>query len=157
MRINLNGLLFAFLLFSACNSESKTDTTDKDAQATNSTDTNSVVQTTPTANPDPTNFEQGCDKSIGQRYSKVTKTCVLLIDLATLQPKDPKLDASKPTYLVFGTDAVEIFLPTQENSIVIRKTKSNPDIWENGPLKLSRTTTGFRLEDEGKLIYSVGE
>jgi hypothetical protein len=142
-------ILIFFAIITACNNEAKTEDKETDTTRTTVVEPNNTT-TTPSVD------EQGCDKSLGQRYSKVTKGCVLLIDLVTLQPKEPKLDATKPAHLVFDSVRVEIFLPTQENSVVIRKTTSNPDVWENGPLKLTKTATGYRLEDEGKLLYAIG-
>ncbi len=94
-----------------------------------------------------------CDTTKGLKWSKVLNGCVILIDLVTLHPVDPSYDPNKTAHLAFDSTRVEIFLPTQASSIVIRKSRDGSAVWENGPLKLIQASGKFRLEDEGKPIY----
>jgi hypothetical protein len=74
--------------------------------------------------------------------------------MTALQPV-PGAGGSGPAYLLFEDLRVEIFLPTQENSIVMRQQMNETDgkTWASGPLSLTEKNGAYRLEDEGKLLY----
>ena len=74
-----------------------------------------------------------------------------------MDAKDPALDPAKPAYLVFDNEMVrvEIFLPTQEKSVVIRKSSEKDElpVWSSGPLTLTHSNNQYTLDDEGKILY----
>ena len=146
-------LFFVILLalgIASCN-----NSTENEKPGTGNDDTSSSVQTTYTETPNVeiTDPQNSCDPAKGLKWSKVLNGCVILVDLVTLHAAAPSPDPAQTAHLVFGSTRVEIFLPTQASSIVIRKSRDGSATWKNGPLKLSQVSGKFRLEDEGKLIY----
>lgn len=151
----LSGILFLF----ACNNEARTKTTAED--------TNQIVAKD---NPPPSNDtvpavkvgddadEHGCKASAGYQWSMIRKECIRLFESGIkMEPKDPALDKTTVAYLLFSDDRVrvEIFLPTQKKSVVIRKSSAvnEPEQWVNGPLGLKLQDGVYSLYDEAKLIY----
>ena len=96
--------------------------------------------------------DQNCNTAQGMKWSKLAKDCVILADLVTLKPAG---GSAGNVYLVFDSVRVEIFLPTQANSVIIRKSEEpgEAETWKNGPLKLTNVDGKYRLEDEGKVLY----
>jgi hypothetical protein len=108
--------------------------------------------------PAETTDENGCRISQGEQWSMLRKSCIKLAETdIRMEPKQGAPDRSKPAYLLFSEDKVrvEIFLPTQKKTVVIRKSTvaGNDDKWINGPLTITKTDDGFALYDEGKLLY----
>lgn len=170
------------LVFQACNNGSTntqattqetTNTTTEDSvtiertspepinpQAATEESTNTVTGDTIPGNKSPvgTTDENGCRISQGEQWSMLKKSCIKLAETdIRLEPKHSSLDRTKPAYLLFSEDKVrvEIFLPTQKKSVVIRKSTDpgNDDKWINGPLTITQTDDSFALYDEGKLLY----
>ena len=144
-------LTLGVLIFS-CNSSQKSD------PAKNDSDTSSAAVPPPATDPPGVEIEDPesrCNTARGLRYSKIKKDCVILIDLVTLQPVNSSAGANQTAHLIFDSVRVEIFLPTQSSSVIIRKSvePGEAETWENGPLKLTHADGKFRLEDEGKLLY----
>lgn len=144
-------LAICFLFLSSCNNAAKPDQTGKDNMRTNPTDT---IPPKPGSDKD----EHGCIPSAGYTWSIVRNSCIRLLETGIkIEPQDPKLDKTTVAYLVFTDDKirVEIFLPTQKKSVIIRKSSAEgePLKWANGPLALSESNGIYSLEDEGKLLY----
>lgn len=139
------------VLMASCDNAQKTG-----PAAVDKADT-SIAPAPPTTNPPNVDIRKPdpseCDSAKGLKWSKVLNGCVILIDLVTLHPAYPSSDPNQTAHLVFDSTRVEIFLPTQPSSIVIRKSRDGSETWKNGPLKLSQVSGKFRLKDEGKLIY----
>jgi hypothetical protein len=145
-------ILILGVLISSCNNSQKSD------PAKNDSDTSSAASPLPAA--DPPGVEMGdpesrCNTARGLRYSKLVKDCVVLVDLATLQPMDASAGANRTAHLIFDSVRVEIFLPTQASSVILRKSEEpgEAETWKNGPLRLTHADGKFRLEDDGKLLY----
>jgi hypothetical protein len=144
-------LAISFLFLSACNNADKPDQTEKDNIHKDATDT---IPPKPGSDRD----EHGCIPSAGYRWSVVRNDCIRIWEIGIkMVPQDPKLDKSTAAYLVFTDDKikVEIFLPTQKKTVIIRKSSAEgePMKWVNGPLALSEFNGTYSLEDEGKLLY----
>ncbi len=150
---SITSLLVSFVFLSACNNASKTDEpAKKDNLQTVSNDT--VPVTKPAATAD----EHGCKTADGETWSKVRNSCIRLTETGIkLEPVEATLDKTKPAFLVFTDDKVrvEIFLSTQKNSVVIRKSsgEGQPPKWANGPLTVSESNGIYTLDDEGKILY----
>ena len=151
---SIASLLISFLFLCACNNAAKTESEKKDNLQTVSNDT--VPVTKPAIDVD----EHGCKTVNGETWSVVRDSCIRLIETGIkLDPQDTALDKTKPAYLVFTDDKikVEIFLPAQKRTIIIRKSsgKGDPAKWANGPLSVSESNGLYTLEDEGKIVYQV--
>ncbi len=150
---SMTSLLISFLFFSSCNHAAKTDEQPKkDNLQTVSSDT--VPVTKPAAIVD----EHGCKTTDGEIWSKVRSSCIRPSETGIrLEPGEAVLDKTKPAFLVFTDDKVrvEIFLPTQKNSVVIRKSSVEGESpkWVNGPLTVSESNGFYTLYDEGKILY----
>lgn len=147
-------LAILFSLFS-CSNETKTGAENADTVKTTSDQTPVTDSiSTPAAS---NNAEQKCNSTAGEKWSKILNTCIILVDHTRIEPKDASLDPSKPAYLVFDSVRVEIFLPTQENSVIIRKSTKpgEAEMWVSGPLTLRQVDGKYRLEDEGRLLYET--
>lgn len=147
-------LLLCFFAQSACNNEAKTseNTGAGDTIITEQTDT------TPVTKPGSDRDEKGCITSAGYRWSVVKDSCIRIFESGIrLLPKDPSLDQTTAAYIVFSHDRVrvEIFLPTQQKAVIIRRTEGagEPAKWTSGPLTLTLKEGVYSLEDEGKLLY----
>jgi hypothetical protein len=143
-------LLVFYLAIQACNG-----TTSSESPSPADPDSSTAPPPPPTNPPgvdvqDPN--DQNCNTAQGMKWSRLAKDCVILADLVALQPVSGPTGAA---YLVFDSVRVEIFLPTQANSVIIRKSEEpgEAETWKNGPLKLTQADGKYRLEDEGKLIY----
>ncbi len=146
---------FAFLL--ACNNDSKTETKKQDT-TTSPDNTATTNDTVPKTNPNIVPDEHGCLVDAGERWSLIKKSCVNLPAKAfKAEPKDPALDPAKPAYFLFDSVRVELFLPTQVRSVVIRRSSAEgePPVWANGPLKLTLADDTYTLYDEEKILYQV--
>jgi hypothetical protein len=146
-----------FLLISCNNSPEK----QKDTQDTVTIDNTKVNVNNDTVPPVKTGGdedEHGCKPSAGYTWSKIKQQCIRPFEMGVkMDPKDPSLDKTTAAFLVFSDDRVrvEIFLPTQKNSVVIRKTSAaaEPEKWANGPLTLFLDKGVYTLDDEGKILY----
>ncbi|MBI5857252.1 MAG: hypothetical protein HZB42_06345 [Sphingobacteriales bacterium] len=148
---SIANLCFSFLILTACNNTAKPDKTEKDNMQSDATDT---IPPKPGSGRD----EHGCIPSAGYTWSVVRNDCIQIWEIGIrMEPQDPKLDKSTAAYLVFTDDKirVEIFLPTQKKTVIIRKSSAEgePMKWVNGPLALSESNGTYSLEDEGKLLY----
>ncbi len=143
------------LSFVSCSNETKTGSEKTDTVKTTpgQTPVTDSISAPAIAN----NGEQKCNSSTGEKWSKVLKTCIILVDYTRIEPKDASLDPAKPAYLVFDSVRVEIFLPTQENSVIIRKSTKpgEAEMWTSGPLTLRQVDGKYRLEDDGRLLYET--
>jgi len=149
---SIASLLFSFLFLSACNNAAKTEPSKKDTLQTVSNDTVPVTKLSAQAD------EHGCKTTDGETWSIVRNSCIHLSDIGIkLEPQEAELDKTNPAWLVFTDDKVrvEIFLPTQKKSVIIRKSspEGEPKKWANGPLTISETNGIYTLDDEGKILY----
>jgi hypothetical protein len=83
--------------------------------------------------------EHGCLASAGYIWSKVNKECVKGFSGIQLNPIDLQTneDETKSAYVLFSEDVnqAEIFLPNQENSMVLtRKSEGQPWIYQDWQL-----------------------
>lgn len=100
--------------------------------------------------------EHGCLASAGYIWSKVNKECVKGFSGIQLNPIDlqDNEDETKSAYVLFSEDVnqAEIFLPNQENSLVLtRKAEGQPWIlgeWQLIPWK------GYVLKQGDKNLFS---
>ena len=149
---SFTSLFISFLLLSGCNNSSNTEPAKKDNLQTTARDTIPEIK--------PSNIvdEHGCKTAVGETWSIVRKSCILLSEIGIkLEPQEAALDKSKPAYLVFSDDKirVEIFLPTQKKTVIIRKSSAEgePSKWANGPLTITESNSIYTLDDEGKILY----
>jgi len=150
-------LSVVFILSLGCNNESKTGKKEKDSTSINTNVVTTTNGTDPKTSTNDAYDEHGCAAE-GKIYSVIKRSCVTLAAQSVrLDPKDPALDANKPSYLLFDSVKVEIFLPTQTKSVIIRKSSAEPPVWANGPLKLTLSDGMYSLYDEGKLLYQGRE
>lgn len=145
-------LVFGFLFMSACNNKAATETKKQEDLMGRVTDTIPPAKTTAEVD------SNGCKIGEGEKWSVVKKACILLTATGIkLEPQGPKLDKTKPAYLIFSDDRirVEIILPTQKKPVIIRKTSATdePEKWSSGPLTLLLAEGVYSLDDEGKLLY----
>ncbi|MGH2553913.1 MAG: hypothetical protein ACRDEB_09355 [Chitinophagaceae bacterium] len=144
--------MISVMLLSGCNNSSRTDPAENNNSLTIARDTVPKIKTETV--PD----EHGCLTTTGETWSIVRKSCIRLADIGIkMEPQDPALDKTKVAFLVFTDDKlrVEIFLPTQKNTVIIRRSSAEgePGRWANGPLSLSESNGTYSLGDEGKLLY----
>jgi hypothetical protein len=147
---SFGALLLSLFVFSSCNNEKK----DSPVPEKDSIVQSDIVPEKTTVDTD----TNGCKIAAGERWSVIKKTCVVLTETGIrMEPKDEKLDKTKPAYLLFSDDRVrvEIILPTQEKAVIIRKTsvENEPEKWSSGPLTLLYTDGIYKLDDEGRLLY----
>ena len=145
-------LFFGFLFMTACNNNAATETKKQEDTIPGVNDTIPPAKTTAEVD------VNGCKITEGEYWSVVKKACIHLSETGIrMDPKDPKLDKTKPAYLVFSDDRirVEIILPTQKKPVIIRKTSASnePEKWSSGPLTLLLAEGMYSLDDEGKLLY----
>lgn len=88
----------------------------------------------------------------GYLMSKIRKGCVMISEM-TILPALTDGSAASPAYLLFEDERVEVFLPTQPNSFVMRRDPGEKSSWTNGPLSLHEEGGIYRLEDDGKVLY----
>ena len=147
-------LLLSFFAQTSCNNEAKTT----ENTGTGDTIVSLQADTTPVTKPGSDRDEKGCITSAGYRWSVVMNNCIRIFESGIkMLPKDPSLDQTTAAYIVFSKDRVrvEIFLPTQEKAVIIRRTEGTgePTQWTSGPLDLSLTEGMYLLKDEGKILY----
>jgi hypothetical protein len=152
--------LFSGILFLlACNNKASTKTTTEDTTQIVAQDTPPPsTDTVPTVKVGDDADEHGCKASAGYQWSMIKKECIRLFEAGVkMEPKDPALDKTTVAYILFSDDRVrvEIFLPTQKKSVVIRRTSAanEPEQWVNGPLSLKLQEGVYSLYDEAKLLY----
>ena len=149
---SIASLIISFLCFSACNNATHKDHEEKKDTQIVTTDTIPQVKTGGDKD------EHGCIASAGYTWSIVRKECIRLSEKGIkMEPQDPSLDKTTVAYLVFTDDTirVEIFLPTQKKTVIIRKSSGagEPAKWTSGPLTLAELDGVYTLDDEGKLLY----
>jgi hypothetical protein len=99
--------------------------------------------------------EHGCLASAGYTWSKLNKECVRAFTGMQLLPSDSKdnEDETLCAYVLFNEskDSAEIFLPNQEESIVLKSaTKGKP--WMNETWQLIELN-GFQLKKDGQVLF----
>ncbi|HUR66314.1 MAG TPA: hypothetical protein VMZ03_08165 [Chitinophagaceae bacterium] len=152
-------LITAFVFLLACNNEFGTQESTLDNTKKNFPDSATVpADTVPTVKVGDDADEHGCKPSAGYQWSMIRKQCTRLFESGIkLEPKALVLDKTTLAYILFSEDRerVEIFLPTQKKSVVIRKSSAanEAEQWANGPLSLKLEEDMYRLYDEAKLLY----
>ena len=141
---------FMGIIFLSCNNEAKT-TGEKTTEGPQDTVPSASARTVETD-------ENGCRLSEGERWSMINKACIrITVAGIKLDTKDAALDSAKPAFIAFSGDRirVEIFLPTQKKSVVIRKVSQagEPERWANGPLTITYKDGLYTLLDEAKVLY----
>ena len=92
----------------------------------------------------------GCKRSAGFTWSQLRGDCIKIFEEGmTLLPVD--LKESEPVYAAFvlyseDKSEIELFLPSEKESIVLQKTKEN-----------SYEKDAFRFDDNIKILYINGE
>ncbi len=142
---NYQILLFLLLVSVSCKDQSTTDGSE-DANA------KEIENTIVGANTD----SEGCLTSAGYVWSKLKNDCVRLFDSAIrLYPKtNPATqDALLVSYLILSDDGkeVELFMPNQEQSMVLTQTKEGSP-WIAADYELT-AFEGYTLRKNGVIIY----